>query len=801
MNFIRLVRRLLACSPQELSFRIMRQMHIVNDRLASSLRRDFLAGVCLKVVGKSPPEKTQEYFEYWQSKKNFYFSVENREQIIELFSQKFPEYLPSICEIADRIVEHEIPVFGKNISYPSKIGWQNDPLGQKMWPNVHWSKISVVDDQAALDAKWTWELNRHQFLVPVAIAYWNKKDVKYAEFVVDHLLDWIADNPPGYGINWVESLEVATRVVCWVWLLELLRGSTALTAEKLARILDCLVEHAEHIYKYSSHYISPNTHLTGEALGLYLFSAVYDEYGLSEKWQKVSRKILDSEIARQMGKDGVHRELSTYYHCYTIDYYLQYYILAELKGYRLKECVKSYLENAIFFLLMIERHCGTLPMFGDGDGGKALPLTCCNDYSSNRTALALGSLLFNRADFRARASEITEDCVWLMGPGCYRRFHDLKGKLPKQTAVHFSESNYIVCRTGWEADDHYLIFDAGKMGFLSAGHSHADYLHFELGVFGQPVIIDTGTYSYKKADWRNYCRGTSAHNTVRVDQREQVEVSGSFAWRKIPQPGNGYLFSCAGINLMYSSHACYSGVEHSRSILIFEKDFFVITDKLQSEEQHQYEYYFHFDPEIDVKHHGNSFLMLKADKQICAMNMYGFTEPQVELFRASKEPFLGWTFPRYGNRLASYSLKITEKENKNHKRHFLLLPTGSYEIKNHHISKNGELLLQLTSKLAGKEVFVQEFPGPATTNQELSLDCDVCVSCWRNGSLSKIFVRNVKLLAWKKEVIYESEAPLSYLALEKTEHGWNVFTPKQIEINKTLTFFKGQPIIQRGASS
>ena len=46
-------------------------------------------------------------------------------------------------------------------------------------------------------------------------------------------------------------------------------------------------------------------------------------------------------------------------------------------------------------------------------------------------------------------------------------------------------------------------------------------------------MIDPGTYVYfLQPRWRAYFRGTAAHNTVRVDGRDQSEPGGTFLWTR-----------------------------------------------------------------------------------------------------------------------------------------------------------------------------------------------------------------------------------------------------------------------------
>ena len=59
-------------------------------------------------------------------------------------------------------------------------------------------------------------------------------------------------------------------------------------------------------------------------------------------------------------------------------------------------------------------------------------------------------------------------------------------------------------------------------------HKHNDWLSFELCVDGKPVIIDPGTYCYTgNMELRRLFRSTAYHNTVVIDQKEQIPIHNS----------------------------------------------------------------------------------------------------------------------------------------------------------------------------------------------------------------------------------------------------------------------------------
>src|SRR6185503_3096017 len=146
---------------------------------------------------------------------------------------------------------------------------------------------------------------------------------RFATTFASHLESWIAANRAKVGINWASSLEVSFRAMSWIWALHFFRASDALTAALYSRVLGYLYLHARHIERYLSTYFSPNTHLTGEALGLCMLGHAFPCFHASARWRELGWSILEAESARQIRADGVYFEQTTWYHRYTTDFYLQ----------------------------------------------------------------------------------------------------------------------------------------------------------------------------------------------------------------------------------------------------------------------------------------------------------------------------------------------------------------------------------------------------------------------------------------------------------------------------------------------
>jgi len=196
----------------------------------------------------------------------------------------------------------------RGLSFGDPVDWHLDPVSGRRAPSLHWSRIDSLDPEVVGDSKVVWELNRHQWLVTLAQAWRLSGREHYAQACFRYLDEWMRDNPRGLGINWASSLEVALRIVSWCWAIALLEGSAAASRDRVPQVVEALAAHAAHVERYLSEYFSPNTHLTGEALGLFYAGVLLPEHREARSWRERGATILEREISRQVLPDGVYFE-------------------------------------------------------------------------------------------------------------------------------------------------------------------------------------------------------------------------------------------------------------------------------------------------------------------------------------------------------------------------------------------------------------------------------------------------------------------------------------------------------------
>jgi heparinase II/III-like protein len=511
---------------------------------------------------------------------------------IELKS-RWPETAGRIIEQADRLRDGKFDLLGfTNLSFGDPVDWHFEPVSGKRIPLLHWSKLNYLDASVAGDKKITWELNRHQYFMKLGQAYVLTGDQRYAFLFVEHVESWMQANPPKLGINWASSLEVAFRSISWLWALYFFAG--AVPSETMNRVLKFLYLNARHLESYLSTYFSPNTHLTGEALGLFYLGTLLPEFKEAKRWQELGREILIEQIPIHVKPDGVYFEQSSYYHRYTTDFYLHFLILSRANGITLPNTVEKALISLLDHLMHITRPDGTTPFFGDDDGGRLamLDARAPNDF---RPSLATGAALFSRGDYKFVAGDAAEELLWLLGVDGLRKYDSITPHEPAELSKAFPDGGYFVMRDGWSKTSNYLLFDCGPHGALNCGHAHADALSFELAAHGRTVLVDPGTFTYTGSkELRDWFRSSQAHNTVTLDGESSSIPDSAFTWKTM---AHCHLLDwVATDNYVYVSGE-FSGVV--RSIFFLKGKYWVIRDTIKSPVEHTADIHFHFDSTTD----------------------------------------------------------------------------------------------------------------------------------------------------------------------------------------------------------
>ena len=428
-------------------------------------------------------------------------------------------YATQVDALAQQIVAHDFPLLGAVVSTGKDIDWRRDYPNAKSSPPRYMKRVPYLDFETVGDHKNVWELSRHQHLVLLAQAYLLTRKREYLNELQQQLQSWLADNRFMRGINWTSALEVAFRALSWSWIWHLV--SNDLDANFRKAFLTGIYRHGLYLEHNLSVYFSPNTHLLGEAVALHALGALFPTLPRADKWKAAAGAIVLAEMQHQVRDDGSHFEQSTYYHVYALDMFAFHLVLH-------REASKEYRERLARMADYLEALLGQereIPCFGDDDGGRFFH-PYGNRPRFGRGTLAVVSRLLHKP-FCGDAGDAHEIADWWLGTA-----QDASLTLPFAGDRIFKDAGMAILTQ--RAIQVHLKY--GAMAPDGAGHSHADLLSLTVRDGGQRLLIDAGTYTYVgDPQWRDWFRGTAAHNTVVIDGLNQATPAGPFRWHNKPE--------------------------------------------------------------------------------------------------------------------------------------------------------------------------------------------------------------------------------------------------------------------------
>ena len=552
-----------------------------------------------------------------------------------------------------------------------RVDWHFDPVHRARAPLRFWADVPYLDP-AIGDHKIIWELNRHQHWLALGRALWLTGDHRYGRRMIDDLQEWLGANPPLMGVNWASMLELGFRSMSWIWGLHFLLGSDhgssivnsqipnpTSQSPWLVDLLAALNRQLTHIEQNLSIYFSPNTHLTGEALALYVAGVALPELAASGRWRDTGRRILLGEIDRQVLADGGHAERSTHYHRYTLDFYLMALLTARLDGDAdaTRRFSAASLRLADFARAMADA-AGRLPLIGDDDGGMLWPLTG-RECADIRDSLAVAAAVLKRPDLAPWGPQ--EEALWIVGPpqgGPYVQTgvaSGLRRPTSAPTSRLFPDTGYAVFR-----DEHggHAVFDVGRHGYMNGGHAHADALSMTLTLAGRPLLVDPGTATYTmEPQIRDRFRGSANHNTLTIDGRSQAHAKGPFHWHTHADAVlHGWRHSTT-LDWAEASHGSYGRVTHRRSVVRSRGSGWLLVDDVLGTGRHTAAAHWHLDPHWTLR--ANDLRQLVATHADGEQAWILYDGDEAFLAHGDEATGLGWHAPVYGVWTPAWTARVT----------------------------------------------------------------------------------------------------------------------------------------------
>lgn len=383
---------------------------------------------------------------------------------------------------------------------------------------------------------------------------------------------WISENTPGYGVGW-EPYPLSLRIVNWIkWTLSgnsidhAIRNSLAIQVRYLCRRIEF------HIL---------GNHLFTNAKAL-VFAGCFFEGKEAENWLKLGIKILEEEISEQILEDGGHFERSPMYHALAFEDMLDLTNLAATfpKDFAKWKMLASDLPQKV------ESMGGWLKTMCHPDG----EISFFNDAAKNISPSP--EELFDYA--KRLGYEISNS---------------------DQQVVYLKESGYIRV----EKDNAVLLIDVAQLGpeYLPA-HAHADTLSYELSVFGQRVIVNSGTSRYGLGVEREYERSTAAHTTLEINGLNSSEVWAGFRVARRAYPSYISVKQESDRVIIEAAHTGYRRLKgqpvHKRS-WVFGGNSLKVSDAIEGDYASAISY-IHLHPSVSIKKADGSGVIIWQQEEL-----------------------------------------------------------------------------------------------------------------------------------------------------------------------------------------
>jgi hypothetical protein len=672
----RSVNRLRRFGRAEIAWRTREAFDIARQRVATSVtaprwnrkallasldRRSELPAIRAALAAERWQDAHVALGEYFSTRPaRFVIAPQMRARLVEEISRRFPASVTEAASRGERLLAGKYDLLGYHDMPFDGRSWDRDSVHGKSAPMRFWTRVPFLSDDCG-DHKITWELNRHQHWLELGRAYWLTGDARYRAEVIAQLESWREANPPLMGINWASMLELAFRSLSWMWALNFFADASE--RDRSPWLVDLLLgidRQLAHVERHLSYYFSPNTHLLGEALALYVAGRTLPELRASARREATGRRVLIEEIGRQIAADGGHCERSLHYHRYTLDFYLFALAVARITDDPMAGVFERTCARLAHAARNLADDTGLLPHIGDDDGGSLLPLTR-RPTDDARDSLAIAAALTGHSDLLV--DDPPEEMWWVLA---HPRFADAIGRTQRAlkrvalTSTALPSTGYFISRTG---DGDHLIIDGGPHGYMNGGHAHADALALTFTFRGRPLLIDTGTGCYTVLPAvRDRFRSSALHNTLTLDARSQSIPRGPFHWDHVANASARRWRMNRRFDYFAGTHDGYRPLAHRRHVLVMHGDLLVVADAIVGEgplagdsSTHRAAVHWHVDPAWAVEL-GDDAAALSAGSESVRLHV---ATGALEHFRGDEVSGLGWHSPVYGRIEPVSTLRIT----------------------------------------------------------------------------------------------------------------------------------------------
>ncbi len=477
---------------------------------------------------------------------------------------------------AEEIVAGRVRLFGGQPQPLNLI-----PPGElQHWTAYELGKVRVQAPHG--DIKFIWEPCRFGWVFILGRAYHVTQDERYAAAFWTYFETFTRHNPPFQGPNWASAQEVALRLIALAFAGQVFTTSEHATASRMLQLGQVIAYHADRIpptllYARAQN----NNHLLSEAAGLFTAGLVLPHHPHARRWRGLGWKWFQRGIQKQISDDGVYIQHSTNYHRLMLQLALWMNALCCQQGLALPETTQKQLAAATRWLLTLtDPVSGRVPNLGANDGAYILPLSIQSFEDFRPVVQTAGAAFLHELPMPKGAWD--EMRLWV-GLGANLTEDKLAIEPESELAAELAalERKIGIVRHPKNSNAWAYL----RLADFRDRPSHADLLHMDLWHGGNNLALDAGTYLYNASHpWDNALTRTQVHNTVLVDEQEQMRRVGRFLYLDW---ANTQVVSCeqatdGRLQKLAAQHAGYArlGVIHRRTLSVQEAGDWLVEDYL-----------------------------------------------------------------------------------------------------------------------------------------------------------------------------------------------------------------------------
>lgn len=444
------------------------------------------------------------------------------------------------------------------------------------------------------DPEWCFMLNRMDYLDHLLLAALLTGDVQYAHKAKFFILNWIWAHSDIVSELSTRTLDTGIRVINWFEALPYLSFFHCLTDAELSQITDSMMRQMQYLKEnYLPKYKTSNWGSIQTCAIVAVLPFLLSEYQTNPLYQW-AKSEMELQFSIQVYPDGMHWEQSTMYHIEVLNYGMKaiYYI-----GLQRQSCSPVVYQQVYALaktLLYQLTPAGEIETFGDTDR------VCARDV------LTRAAVLFHDPQFRFAGLDILDaESLYVLGMPAVQTYTSLIPIQPNTMCYDGEDSGMYTIRSGWNTSDSFTMFTNGSLG---SGHGHSDNLHISLCYQGDPILIDTGRYTYREDHpLRVQLKGMSAHNGVMIDDKAYCQPSDSWSYADFGLPLKNYVRHADGIHYLEGALIGHNPLQFwMRKVIVVDPSIWMIVDVVKCDGIHEAHSRLHFDPAVTVTSEGDS---------------------------------------------------------------------------------------------------------------------------------------------------------------------------------------------------